>query len=258
MQYSPQPGPQQPPNQPQYRPTGQPNQPFAPMGQPPVAAPLRPQGPRQIVRRNPYAGGGYWGLRVNRIWRNILDGPYRSLGILGSCAVGIAIAIAIIGAANGLQTAINNILTPSNGFDPNQFGINASTISQVLAQTQSLLTKLSIGFTAAIVGLVTWISTGQRRRSISLQVQQGQRRNDLIVELLGESLILCVAGGLVGVILGYMLCGIIGVFVTSFTISPDGAGILAIFPATTVLAFGVTGLIVSYYATHTDTRQSLS
>jgi len=219
---------------------------------------MGPGAPRGIVRRNPYAGGGYIGLRANRIWRNILDGPGRSLGIMVSCAAGIALAIAVIGVASGLQTAINNILQPVNGVSPSQFGIDVSTIQSVLTSTQGLLTKLSIGFTAAIVGLVTWISTGQRRRAISLQVQQGQRRNDLIVELLGESLVLCLAGGVVGIALGYLLCGILGIFITSFTISPDGNSIFAIFPATTVLAFLVTGAIVAYFATHTDTRASLS
>ena len=281
MQYPPQPGQPNPPNPAPYAPMG-PNQPRVapPMGgapqpmAPPVGPmapapgpvgpgpvgqrPMGPGGQRGIVRRNQNAGGGYWGLRTSRIWRNILDGPGRSLGIMVSCAAGIALAIAVIGVANGLQTAINNILAPSNGVSPSQFGIDVSTIQSVLSATQGLLTKLSIGFTAAIVGLVTWISTGQRRRSISLQVQQGQRRNDLIIELLGESLLLCLAGGLAGIVLGYILCGILGFFITSFTVTPDGGSIFAIFPATTVLAFLVTGVIVAYFATHTDTRASLS
>ncbi len=224
----------------------------------PPMGPMGPGGQRRIVQRNPNAGGGYWGLRMNRIWRNLLDGPYRSLGIMVSCAAGIALAIAIIGIAGGLQTAINNILTPTPTFNPNQLNINTSLIESVLSKTQSLLTYLSIAFTAAIVGLVTWISTGQRRRAISLQVQQGQRRNDLIIELLGESLVLCVAGGLIGIVVGYILCGLLGPAIPNVTISPDGGSVLAIFPATTVLAFLVTGAIVAYFATHTDTRTSLS
>lgn len=229
---------------------------MGPMGQPPMAPPLAP-GQRPIVRRNLNAGGGYWALRTNRIRRNIFDGPYRSLGIVVSCAVGIAIAIAIIGAANGVQQKITSQIPSNTSSQPQQLQDKVNQIDDILSQTRTLLTVLSVGLTGAIVGLVTWISTGQRRRSISLQVQEGQRRNDLIVELLGESLFLCTFGGLIGVVLGLVLCNVIHNAISLLPISPDAGSILAIFPSTTLLAFGVAGAIVSYYTTHTDTRTSL-
>src|SRR5579863_155134 len=125
MQYPPPPGQQNPPNAPRVAPPmGNPAPQMAPPGAPPITPPMGPSGPRRIVQRNPNAGGGYWGLRANRIWRNLLDGPGRSLGIMISCAAGIALAIAIIGIAGGLQAAINNILTPTPTFDPNRLNIN--------------------------------------------------------------------------------------------------------------------------------------
>jgi len=215
-------------------------------------------GQRGIVRRNQNAGGGYWGLRANRIWRNIMDGPYRSLGIIVSCAIGIAIAIAIIGAANGVQQKINHNIHTKNGQEPQQIQDDVTKIQNILSDTRTMLTVLAVGLTGAIVGLVTWISTGQRRRAISLQVQQGQRRNDLIVELLGESLILCTGGGAIGVALGLLLCNLIQNAITNLPMSPDAGSVVAIFPSTTILTFLVAGAIVAYYTTHTDTRTSLS
>jgi len=253
------------PPTPGYAPPGQP--PMQPMPQGPVYpqpgmaprpfGPGAPGAPRGIVRRNPYAGGGYWGLRVTRIWRGITDGPYRSLGIVASSAVGVAIAIAIIGASNGIQDKINSLVKPAQNLGQ-QSPIDVNTIQQVLTQTTNLLTILSVLFTAAIVGLVTWISTGQRRRSLSLQVQQGESKTNLIVELLGESLALCTAGGIAGVILGLIMCGIIGSLIPLLPMDPNAGSVLSIFPTTVILAFVVTGGIVAYYTSHTDTRASLS
>ena len=96
-------------------------------------------------------------------------------------AIGIAISIAIIAAAEGIQTKINSLLPSGslpavctsgsnvNGFDP-------IAIQNVLSQTKGVLINLAIVSTAAIVGLVTWITISQRRRAISLEVQAGQRR----------------------------------------------------------------------------------
>ncbi len=117
--------------------------------------------------------------------------------------------------------------------------------------------NLAIISTAAIVGLVTWITISQRRRAISLEVQAGQRRSDLIIEFLGEAFALCVTGGVVGIVLGYILCAIIAHFISLLPMNPQFSSIFSIFPTTTLLAFATTAGISAYFAAHTDTRASL-
>ncbi|GEM_PF-5602209 len=250
--------------QPGFPPPGQPMQPmpqgpaFPQPGMPGMGprpmGPGVPGAPRGIVRRNPNAGGGYWGLRMTRIWRGIKDGPYRSLGIVASSALGITIAVAIIGTSNGIQERISKVANPLNQVQPGAF----NTIQDVLSKTTSLLTILSVAFTAAIVGLVTLICTGQRRRTLSLQVQQGESKANLIVELLGESFILCMGGGLIGMILGEVICSILPTLINNLPMDANLSSVFPIFPTTTILAFAVTAGIVAYYTSHTDTRTSLS
>lgn len=213
-----------------------------------------------LVPRARRTGRAAWNYRWSRIRRNMLDGPWRSLGIMASNALGVAISIAIIAAAEGIQNRVNQLL-PSNdstkGQCPGPNCIDLGTIHQVLDQTRGVLINLAILSTAAIVGLVTWITISQRRRAISLEVQAGQRRRDLIIEFLGEAFVLCVAGGILGIILGLVVCDIIHHSIANLPMDPQFSSVFSIFPSTTLLAFAATAGISAYFAAHTDTRASL-
>lgn len=210
-----------------------------------------------LVPRARRSGSDALGYRWNRIQRNIFDGPWRSLGIIVSNSLGVAISIAIIAAAEGIQTKINSILAQCGPGSQCSQVVDVTTIQNVLDQTKGVLINLAIISTAAIVGLVTWITISQRRRAISLEVQAGQRRTDLIIEFLGEALVLCVTGGVLGVVLGYVLCSVIGHFIPLLPMNPQASSIFSIFPTTTLLAFATTAGISAYFAANTDTRASL-
>ena len=184
----------------------------------------------------------------------MVDSPWRALGIMATNTLGVAISIAIIGASDGIDARIREILGKHSDAALKAAGIDIDTIHTVLTQTRDLLTVLTVIFTAAIVGLVTWISTSQRRRNISLEVQAGQHRRDLIVELVGESFLLCLLGGVSGIIIGLLLCSAIHNFLQQLPMAPSPAGVVAIFPVTTLLAFATTAAIAAFFATHTDTR----
>lgn len=188
------------------------------------------------------------------------DRPARALAIIAAVAVGVAIAIAIIAAADGIETKINMLLNtsdPTRAQALSQAGVNFDQIQSVLRQTKDLLTKLAIGFTAAIVGLVTWVTMSQRRREIGINRMQGQHRGEVIVELLGESLFLCVVGGVVGIALGVALCALIGGALPNLPMKPSSGGVLAIFPSTTILTFVVTAAIASFFAERSNVDTSL-
>ena len=213
-----------------------------------------------LVPRKRRTGAEAWGYRLNRIGRSVTDGPWRSLGIIISNALGVAISIAIIAAAEGIQKRVNELLPSSsstNGQCPGPTCIDVATIHQVLDQTRGVLINLAIISTAAIVGLVTWITISQRRRAISLEVRAGQRRGDLILEFLGEALILCVVGGVLGVVLGFVICNVIHSTISNLPMDPQFGSVFSIFPATTLLAFAATAGISAYFAINTDARVSL-
>lgn len=207
--------------------------------QPPAPGTAR----RQIKQRAQYGGEDAMSFWVGRIQRNIKDRPWRSFSVVAAVAVGVALAIAIIAAANGIQYKIDGL---QGGGGSQQGGLNFTTIESVLTDAKSLLTKLSIGFTAALVGLVTWINMTQRRREIGINVQHGEHRESIIFEFMGESLVLCIAGGILGVIIGLFMCNIIGS--DTLPMRPTTSSIVTLFPTTVILTFGVTACLAAVFA----------
>lgn len=200
-----------------------------------------------LKRRKRRSGITALAYSASRAWRNITDHPWRAVTIAGAVAVGVAVAIAIIAASDGINTKVTDLLSTHGQVDLSQYGVDVPTIHQVLLQTRDLLTKLAIAFTAALVGLVTWTTMGQRRREIGIYVQQGFHRGEIITEMLGESLCLCVVGGVAGVALGVVLCGLIHGQIPLLPMNPQPSGVLVIFPSTTLLSFTATASIAAFF-----------
>jgi ABC-type antimicrobial peptide transport system permease subunit len=211
-----------------------------PQPQPPVQRQAR----RQIKQRAQYGGEDAMTFWVGRIKRNITDRPWRAFSVAASVAVGVALAIAIIAAANGIQDKIGQ-----QDFELQQ------KLSPILNDSKHLLTRLAIGFTAALVGLVTWINMTQRRREIGINVQHGEHRESIIFEFMAESFVLCVVGGVAGIIIGLLLCNMVQT--VNLPMKPSSASILALFPTTVLLTFGVTAVLATIFARKATVDTSL-
>jgi hypothetical protein len=85
--------------------------------------------------------------------KNIAKRPGQAVMLLGSVAVGVALALAIIAASRGVDDKVSSLLD----IRPVPPQIDLAEINRVLDQTSSLLTKLAFAFTAALVGTVTWL-----------------------------------------------------------------------------------------------------
>jgi ABC-type lipoprotein release transport system permease subunit len=199
--------------------------------QPPAPGTAR----RQIKQRAQYGGEDAMSFWVGRIQRNIKDRPWRAFSVAASVAVGVALAIAIIAAANGIQSKITTQV-PDLG----------PRLDPILHDAKRLLSELAIGFTAALVGLVTWINMTQRRREIGINVQHGEHRESIIFEFMAESFVLCVVGGVAGVVSGLILCQLVQT--ENLPMQPSGPSIIALFPTTVLLTFGVTAVLAAMFA----------
>lgn len=211
-----------------------------PQPQPPIQGQAR----RQIKQRVQYGGEDAMTFWVGRIQRNIKDRPWRAFSVAASVAVGVALAIAIIAAANGIQDKIAERAPQLS-----------DQLTPILQDSKSLLTKLAIGFTAALVGLVTWINMTQRRREIGINVQHGEHRESIIFEFMAESFVLCVVGGVAGVICGLLLCNMVQT--VNLPMKPSSSSIIALFPTTVILTFGVTACLAAVFARKATVDTSL-
>lgn len=254
--------------QPLYPSPQQPQQPHGAPGQPPPVMPRPNMAPGMIPRQprigaRPVNKGASYHLE--RIFRTIADRPWRAFSLVAAVAVGVTLSIAIIGAGDGVQQAVNQFLggvrtqvdlSQPSCQDPNT-GLDPCKIQHILDNTQALLVKLAITFTAALVALITWITMGQRRRDIGIAISNGERRGDVIMELVVEALILCIAGGIVGVILGAVVCNTLSSALNPLTLPFHVADVQWLFPTTTLLSFAATSVVAVYYASKPDTSVGL-
>ena len=188
--------------------------------------------------------------RTHRLWRTITTKWWRSFTIIIAVTIGVGIAIAIVAAGEGSKERINELLPAHSSRDLQARGINLPTIQLVLSDVCKLLLGLSTIYTVASVAMVVGASVPQRRREISIDRQEGQYHLAIMFELGVEAFILCVTGGLLGILLGRVLCRLIMWLKPSLPMlpTPSFGGVAFVFSITVVTTFCVTFLMAFFPA----------
>lgn len=210
--------------------------------------PRMPPTVKQRARRSAISTTAY---RIRRIRRKIAYRPWHALRLMATVALGVGLAIAIIAASEGINSKINRLLHSDDAASEQALqhaGINLASIQSVLIDTRQLLKGLAITYTTVTVGLVTWISLGQQRREIALDIQEGMYKWTVIIEIVVESFLHCLLGGLLGIAIGLGLCNLISEHIPLLPMSPSRSGVLSIFPATVVITFVTTTLVAIVFA----------
>jgi ABC-type antimicrobial peptide transport system permease subunit len=133
--------------------------------------------------------------------------------------------------------------------DDDDFNIrNMAEMSKVLSSTTVLMTKLllAVALISLIVGGVgimniMLVSVTERTHEIGLRMAVGARARDILRQFLIEAIVLCVAGGVMGIMLG---CG--GSYlITRFLRWPTETSVAAI--VASVIVSASVGIVFGYY-----------
>ncbi len=194
-------------------------------------------------------GGGAGGYRGGGAGGAGGAGGYRGGG--GGGAGGAGGTGSTGGASGSGQTgaAANSARARALAADPpDDFQItNVEQLIQSAQQNSAILTVLLIGIATislAVGGIgimnIMLVSVTERTREIGIRMAIGARRRDIRSQFLSEALILCVAGGLIGIVLG--LLG--GVALTSslripYVLSPIPIVVAFTVSAAVGIAFGL-------------------
>jgi ABC-type antimicrobial peptide transport system permease subunit len=151
-----------------------------------------------------------------------------------------------------VKQQINDLLRARHNIadgHPNDFRVRDLTeISQSLASTSTLMTNLLL-FVALIslvvggVGImnIMLVSVTERTREIGLRMAVGARGRDILLQFLIEAIVLCLAGGAVGILLGRG----VSITVSALLNWPTMLSVPAIIAA--VAVSGTVGTVFGYY-----------
>jgi ABC-type antimicrobial peptide transport system permease subunit len=133
--------------------------------------------------------------------------------------------------------------------EPDDFNVRDMTeMSNALTSTTSLMTKLllCVALISLVVGGVgimniMLVSVTERTREIGLRMAVGARARDILRQFLVEAVILCLAGGALGILLGRLSSYLVTLFLRWPTQSSLGAVIAAVVTSVSV------GVFFGYY-----------
>ncbi|SMB86198.1 macrolide transport system ATP-binding/permease protein [Pasteurella testudinis DSM 23072] len=104
------------------------------------------------------------------------------------------------------------------------FVLNTDTIKQTIESTTNTMTLLisSIALISLIVGgigvmNIMLVSVTERTKEIGVRMAVGARQSNILQQFLIEATLICVIGGLVGIILSYFIGLLFNYFMTDFT-----------------------------------------
>ena len=121
---------------------------------------------------------------------------------------------------------LTNLLTVLHGGVTDFFTVNADSIQQTIKSTTNTMTILIAGI--ALISLVVGgigvmnimlVSVTERTREIGLRMAVGARQYNILEQFLIEAVLLCLIGGLAGILLSFALGFVINALLSSFAIS---------------------------------------
>ncbi|MBQ2777992.1 MAG: ABC transporter permease [Peptococcaceae bacterium] len=155
--------------------------------------------------------------------------------------------IAIVDDINEMETTISDIQTlltemyPKGSFSVTDSGSQVAA-SQASANTMSILliAVASVVFVVGGIGImnVLFVSVKERTREIGILKALGSSRKDILLQFLLEANIISVFGGIVGVIVGYLLMPVVRLSGMSVVASTSASIIALLFAVFTGTVFG--------------------
>ena len=131
--------------------------------------------------------------------------------------------------------------------DENNFTLSSmeeimSTIDTVTGMMTMLLAAIA-GISLVVGGIgimnIMYVSVTERTKEIGLRMSVGARGIDILSQFLIEAVMICLTGGIIGILLGYGLGALVGMLSDQVSVS--------ISPSSVMLAFGVCVLIGMFF-----------
>jgi hypothetical protein len=164
----------------------------------------------------------------------IVRRPAQSLAVVATIASGVGLALAISALGRAVEANVSEFLNSG----PLSSGLEGETIKHTLDESRRIFTALAFVYTAALVIAVTVLSLRSLRREVGVKRQFGIHIWEVVTELLVQAVIICLAGGVAGIVLGRLLCTALTGYFSSLVVRPDWRDAVSVFGIGVALGIG--------------------
>lgn len=172
-----------------------------------------------------------WVPYTTAMWRLVGQSYLRSITVRVKDNVDLSVA----------EQGITQELTRHHG-NKDFFVMNTDSIRQAIQKTGATLTLLVslIAVISLIVGgigvmNIMLVSVTERTREIGVRMAVGARTSDIMQQFLIEAVLVCLCGGLLGVVVSLLCGGLFGLLVSSFSFVYSPASIVAAFVCSSLI-----------------------
>lgn len=172
-----------------------------------------------------------WVPYTTAMWRLVGQSYLRSITVRVKDNVDLSVA----------EQGITQELTRHHG-NKDFFVMNTDSIRQAIQKTGATLTLLVslIAVISLIVGgigvmNIMLVSVTERTREIGVRMAVGARTSDIMQQFLIEAVLVCLCGGLLGVVVSLLCGGLFGLLVSSFSLVYSPASIVAAFVCSSLI-----------------------
>ena len=146
------------------------------------------------------------------------------------------------------EQAVNRIMLKRHG-TKDFFIFNSDNVRETINSSAWVLTLLvsTIALISLIVGgigvmNIMLVSVTERTREIGVRMAVGARSSDILQQFLIEAVLVCLTGGIIGILLSFVVGFIFNALVTSFAMSFSSIAIVAAFSCSSII-----GIIFGYF-----------
>ena len=146
------------------------------------------------------------------------------------------------------EQAVNRIMLQRHG-TKDFFIFNSDNVRETINSSAWVLTLLvsTIALISLIVGgigvmNIMLVSVTERTREIGVRMAVGARSSDILQQFLIEAVLVCLTGGIIGILLSFIVGFIFNALVTSFAMSFSSIAIVAAFSCSSII-----GIIFGYF-----------
>ena len=146
------------------------------------------------------------------------------------------------------EQAINRIMLQRHG-TKDFFIFNSDNVRETINSSAWVLTLLvsTIALISLIVGgigvmNIMLVSVTERTREIGVRMAVGARSSDILQQFLIEAVLVCLTGGIIGILLSFIVGFIFNALVTSFAMSFSSIAIVAAFSCSSII-----GIIFGFF-----------